>query len=57
MGNKLFNLETGTVATSESTSAEQMVKISIAVSLKRIADAMESKSEHRSLFEEVFGKK
>lgn len=54
---KTFKIETGECALGPMASAEQAAKVSIAVSLKRIADALEAtnKEKHRSVFEEVFG--
>lgn len=56
---KTFQLETGTITLSDAAHAEQAAKVSIAVSLKRIADALEvsNKKQHKSVFEEVFGSK
>lgn len=58
---KEFKLEVGTIAMPEGTSSDEAVQISKAISLKRIADALDRivaqpvNVKQPSIFEEIFG--
>lgn len=54
---KTFKIEAGDIVVNDTANVEQVVKLSVAASLKRIADALEAanKEKNRSVFEEVFG--
>lgn len=58
MSQKTFQIETGPIGLDLDTNPTAVIQASIAISLKRIADALEKKqqTESKSLFEEVFGK-
>lgn len=56
-GMKQFKIETGPIGLENDTKPDAVIQASIAISLKRIADALEGDKsfKDKSLFEQVFG--
>lgn len=56
-GMKQFKIETGPIGLEDDTKPDAVIQASIAISLKRIADALEADKDFKNkpLFEQVFG--